>query len=121
MLVGVGLSQLGSIGPALHGFSDFLARTAHVDADGTAGPLPAIGPFLLVLGLLSGFLFFYLQTRLILVPELDQVERRLGKPLNETAGTAVKAAAEALASETGNLVSKEIAKGRSPPTRMPSA
>ena len=114
MLVGVGLSQLSSIGPGLESFSQFLARAATVDTDGTAGPLPAIGPFLLVLGLLSGFLFFYLQTRLILVPELDRIEKGLGEPLSVSTGARVKEVAEDLASKTGSLVSKEIAKGPPP-------
>lgn len=112
MLVGVGLSQLSNIGPALESFSAFLARAATVDTDGTAGPLPAIGPFLLVLGLLGGFLFFYLQTRIILVPELKRVEEDL--QLAGPAGTRVKEAAEDLASKTGNLVSRQIAKGSLP-------
>lgn len=114
MLVGVGLSQLSSIGPALEGFSAFLARTARVGVDGTAGPLPSIGPFLLIMGLLSGFLFFYLQTRLILVPQLRLVEEELNKPLSEKAIEQVKESAEELASKTNSLVSKEITKGQSP-------
>lgn len=115
MLVGVGLSQLSSIGPALGRFSTFLADTVRVGTDGTAGPLPAIGPFLLVLGLLSGFLFFYLQTRLILVPELNKVEQGLAqsRPLGSVAGTVVRTAARSLA-EKGNLASRAIAQGSRP-------
>jgi len=70
MLVGVGLSQLTNLNGGLLQFRNFLADAAPAfDANGqpSAGVLPAIGPFVLVLGVVSGFLSMYLVTRLVLV------------------------------------------------------
>jgi len=70
MLVGVGLSQLTNLNSVFFQFRTFLAETATVyviDGHPSAGVLPAVGPFILVLGAASGFLFMYLITRLELV------------------------------------------------------
>jgi hypothetical protein len=75
MLVGVGLSQLTNLNGTFVQFRDFLATTATVyDHAGcergchpSAGVLPAVGPFILILGVSCGFLFMYLVTRLVLV------------------------------------------------------
>lgn len=70
MLVGVGLSQLTNLNPLLLQFRIFLAENATVYIDQgqpSAGVIPAVGPFVLILGAASGFLFMYLMTRLVLV------------------------------------------------------
>ena len=83
MLVGVGLSQLGSIDGALLRFRQFLEQSARVmpaakeGGLSTAGMLPTVGPMLLVFGLVMGFLFFYLYTRLVLVSLFNHVEDEL--------------------------------------------
>lgn len=78
MLVGVGLSQIGILPQKMRVFSDFLATKALVfqSADGSlsAGVLPAIGPFVLISGVVTGFLFFYLYTRIYLSPLFQYVE-----------------------------------------------
>ncbi|MFS2150527.1 hypothetical protein [Rhizobium sp. Rhizsp42] len=87
MLVGVGLTQIGSVDKAFSQFSDFLRRRAMVFSDdgyATAGVLPAVGPFLLVCGLVSGFIFFYIYTRIYLSPLFQRVEVLLSDPEGET-------------------------------------
>lgn len=81
MLVGVGLSQLTNLNGLLLQFRDFLAETATVYTIGgksSAGMLPAVGPFILVLGACGGFLFMYLWTRLVLVGFFKHSEDILG-------------------------------------------
>jgi hypothetical protein len=80
MLVGVGLTQIGSLDRAFGQFSYFLSRRAQVfELNGhySAGALPAVGPFLLVCGLVSGFIFFYIYTRIYLSPLFQWVEEIL--------------------------------------------
>lgn len=78
MLVGVGLSQIGSVGTKIKLFSDFLATNGKVFDKGTsAGALPVAGPFLLVFGLVGGFVFFYIYTRIYLSPLFQHVEEIL--------------------------------------------
>jgi|GEM_PF-1189763 len=80
MLVGVVLSQLGSIDAGLVRFRLFLEQSARVmpavEAGGvpTAGMLPTAGPLLLVFGVVAGFMAVYLYTRLVLVALLQGVE-----------------------------------------------
>jgi hypothetical protein len=122
MLVGVGLTQLNEIDSALFKFRIFLAETARVFPAAnctappcpppTAGSLPAVGPMLLVVGVVMGFLFLYLYTRLILVTLFHEVEAELGagmigrKPLNDReANAAVAQATDAQAAENPALKS----------------
>jgi hypothetical protein len=81
MLVGATLVQLYKINDLLVAFRDFLTTYAKVFSTGlkapSAGILPAIGPVILVLGLTLGFLFMYLNTRLILIRFFNDVERIL--------------------------------------------
>jgi hypothetical protein len=78
MLVGVGLSQIGSVGTKMRVFSDFLATNGKVFDKGTsAGALPVAGPFLLIFGLVGGFVFFYVYTRIYLSPLFQHVEEIL--------------------------------------------
>ena len=96
MLVGVGLSQLTNINDMLLEFRRFLAETATVYVvDGqppSAGVLPLVGPFILVLGAVSGFLLMYLLTRLVLVGFFRSSEEMLS-------GVAVAAIRVAVASQ----------------------
>lgn len=99
MFVGLGLMQLTKVGVALNGFSAFLEAHAKVyrgSAGNTAGILPAIGPLLLLFGLVFGFISFYLITRLWLSPVFHSVERDLSSLLPEDGSREVKNAANAL-------------------------
>lgn len=62
----------------------------------TAGALPAVGPFVLVFGLVCGFLFMYLNTRLGLIRLFYDIENLLSgsEKLGSTEQRAVKAIAE---------------------------
>jgi hypothetical protein len=80
MLVGVGLSQLTNLNGIFLQFRIFLSETATVyvvDGKPSAGVLPAVGPFILVLGAACGFLFMYLLTRLVLVDFFKKSEETL--------------------------------------------
>lgn len=95
MLVGAGLVELHKLNEALLGFRNFLEANARVftTANGqlTAGALPAIGPIVLVFGAACGFLYMYLNTRLVLVLMFHAVETRLAGKLGATAQRAVRA------------------------------
>lgn len=116
MLVGVGLTQIGSLDRAFSQFSRFLGRNAQVFGTGAAanaGILPAVGPFLLVCGLVIGFIFFYLYTRLYLSPLFQRVEVLFaeepgGKPLNTNVED-FKEAAGSVASESIGMAYTSIA------------
>ena len=82
MLVGVGLSQLTLLGAKFQMFADFLASHAKVFGTGStshAGALPVVGPFLLIFGIVSGFVFLYLYTRIYLSPLFQHVEEVFGE------------------------------------------
>jgi hypothetical protein len=98
MLVGVGLSQLYQVNDALVRFRTSIELNARVFADGTAGPLPVLSPFLLLFGLIAGFLFMYLHTRVDLVRLFDQVEGLLSGESQRDVASAVRAAEQAGAS-----------------------
>ncbi len=91
MLVGVGLSQLYNINNLLIGFRDFLKQF------GPAGSmLPAIGPMILIIGAIAGFLFMYVFTRLILPSAFYRAElNNRGEGLDADESTAVREAARA--------------------------
>ncbi|QFY60320.1 hypothetical protein FZ934_07670 [Rhizobium grahamii] len=76
MLVGVGLTQIGSLDDRFVDFSGFLESNMPASLS-KATTLPAIGPFLLVSGLVAGFIFFYLYTRIYLSPLFQYAERVL--------------------------------------------
>ena len=102
MLVGVGLSQLYNINALLIGFRDFLKQF------GPAGSLlPAIGPMILIIGAITGFLFMYVFTRLILPSAFYRAElNNRGEALDPAASTAVREAARAAeAQPAGNAES----------------
>lgn len=80
MLVGVGLTQLHTIGERLHEFSMFL-KTAGVGASGAAARwLPAAGPMLLIFSISSGFVLMYMHMRTNLVLLLRDAEDALKNP-----------------------------------------
>lgn len=128
MLVGVGLSQLTNLNGVFFQFRIFLAETATVYVDHghrSAGVLPAIGPFILVLGAASGFLFMYLITRLGLV-------RFFRKSEDVLSGVAVAAIRVAVTQPQiapegppptgpGPAASADGADGDVPPTAQPEA
>jgi len=122
MLVGVGLSQVGSINAALNGFRLFIAQNARVfpDAHGgfSAGTLPAVAPMILIFGIVAGFLALYLYTRIILSGTFNRAERDLTN--SEIARTPVEGAArqvlvqeaKALATTTGDPTVQAVASTR---------
>ena len=70
MLVGATLVEIHNINDALVMFRDFLQSSATVFHEGgkaSAGVLPAVGPIMLVFGAVCGFVYMYLNTRLVLV------------------------------------------------------
>lgn len=110
MLVGVGLSQLTNLNPLLLQFRVFLAENATVYASQgppSAGVLPAVGPFVLILGAASGFLFMYLMTRLVLVGFFKESEEILSGVAVAAIRVAVAQAKEG-ADEAGTTDGKKI-------------
>ena len=106
MLVGVGLTQLNNIDSGLVRFRQLLevhARVFGSGANASAGALPVIGPMLLVLGVVAGFLYLYLHTRIELVTGFREAEEVLTGADADT----VKAAVAAVAS--GSVLSRELA------------
>ncbi|HEX4736804.1 MAG TPA: hypothetical protein VH331_04495 [Allosphingosinicella sp.] len=80
MLVGATLVEIHNINDALLMFRDFLQSTATVFHEGgkaSAGVLPAVGPIVLVFGAVCGFLYMYLNTRLVLVKLFAAIEKFL--------------------------------------------
>lgn len=100
MLVGVGLTQIGTIDDHLAAFSGYLrTETSHLGPAGAT--IPVIGPLILLFGLVAGFIFFYLYTRLYLSPLFQYVEQILG---DEPDGTAkLEQGAEAVIKEAAQL------------------
>jgi hypothetical protein len=90
MLVGVGLTQVPSLFSYAATFSNFVRVNAAVfagsnGAPASAGVLPLVAPLLLAIGVISGFLFFYLYTRLALSPLFLKVEDILAREIEEEA------------------------------------
>lgn len=121
MLVGVGLTQITAINEGLLRFRDFIASNAKVFpcqtmaagsacAGPNAGSLPAIAPFILIVGLVAGFLGVYVFTRLKLVAAFNEVENKLAGE----AKRAVLAAAQELSASTESPGVKSIASGLAP-------
>ena len=106
MLIGIGLTQLTSIDAGLVRFRELLAT--HVNLYGTAahpdaGALPLIGPLLLILGSVAGFLYLYLHTRIELVAGFREAE----EVLTGAGADTVKAVAQAVAG--GGILARELA------------
>ena len=79
LIVGATLTQLSSLDEYLSKFRDFLGTYGAVANGNTvsAGLLPAVGPIILIFGAVTGFLFMYLNTRLVLVLLFNAIERLL--------------------------------------------
>lgn len=81
MIVGATLVELHNINDLLLGFRVFLEDHAKVfqpvKGVANAGILPAVGPLVLILGAVAGFLFMYLNTRLILIRLFFETEEFL--------------------------------------------
>ncbi|HVK91887.1 MAG TPA: hypothetical protein VM468_10875, partial [Mycoplana sp.] len=118
MLVGVGLTQIGTTDDHLAAFSGFLrTETSHLGPAG--GTIPLIGPLILLFGLVAGFIFFYLYTRLYLSALFQYVEQILGDEPDGTAkidqgAEAVIKEAEQLSGEIENPSIKQVLGGGSP-------
>ena len=82
LIVGATLTQIGSLDKYLSAFRDFLSTYAAVvpvtRGAATAGLIPAVGPILVIFGVVCGFLFMYLNTRLVLILVFNTIERTLG-------------------------------------------
>lgn len=107
MLVGATLVELHRINDGLITFRDFLDAHARVfvGTDGAthAGALPVVGPVVLVFGAFAGFLYMYLNTRLVLVRLFYAIEKLLSsdeelEPTQQRAVIAIAGAGEGNAS-----------------------
>jgi hypothetical protein len=117
MIVGVGLTQIASVNGALLNFRVFLSETAKVFPGPhgyNAGILPSVGPMILVFGLVLGFLFVYLYTRVILSVLLNQVETVLESRLTGAAAEAVKNLAPTLSGIAENRALSSVFKSDEP-------
>ena len=114
MLVGVGLSQLTSINDGLYRFRQFLTSTTADCGYGKCGTalIPVLGPFLLILGAVIGFLLSYIYTRVV----LSEVFHDLEKDLIEApeAAKAVLDAASTLSKDAENPGLKNLISGDQP-------
>ena len=89
MLVGVGLSQILQIPAFFTGFQQYLAQNAAVfviAGKPSAGNLPMVGSFLLVLGAGTGFVVMYLHTRIVLAVHFLAAEKAY-KEADDDAGS----------------------------------
>ncbi|MEA3054499.1 MAG: hypothetical protein QOG72_3402 [Sphingomonadales bacterium] len=81
MIVGASLVELHRVNDALLAFRLFLETTATVfPVEGgapTAGAIPTAGTIILIFGAICGFLYMYLNTRLVLVRLFAAIERFL--------------------------------------------
>jgi len=106
MIVGVGLSQITSVGEHMAALTAFLA--GHHDST----TLAAAGPFILIVGLVGGFIFLYLYTRLYLSPLFLYVETLISKPGQEEVPTQedrIRTLARELSEKTGASFFRYIA------------
>lgn len=98
MLVGVGLTQINQLYLTLKMFGLYLQESyAHCSNKNACNVdvLGVLGPGVLVLGAVAGFLFMYLYTRLVLVELLNNIEgilRDLDQPLNDASNARILAA-----------------------------
>lgn len=114
LLVGAALVQLGEINDLLSSFRDFIADYVKVfDHGRSAGILPAVEPLVAIFGALCGFLFMYLNTRLILIRLFYGIERLLSgmdQKLAPAASSAVRIATEQR--DGGGFVGQLLARKR---------
>lgn len=103
MLVGVGLSQLYNVNNLLIDFRDSLK---------VYGPhgsmLPAVGPLILIIGVIAGFMFLYVYTRLILPAAFYKAEQINSGVLDPVAGQALKDAARAAVTANATSTNESV-------------
>ena len=127
IIVGVGLTQLGSINDLLLRFRLFIADTAKVFPGEhgctrvcSAGVLPSIAPMVLIFGLIMGFLLVYLYTRIIISGMLNKVESELKleaelkAPLPGPAADAFRTLLSKLPGATENVAFAASSSGEAP-------
>ncbi len=118
MLVGVGLSQLTSINSALTQFRLFLSTATFCGQDPCSVTLlPIIGPFLLIVGAVVGFLLCYIYTRIGLSELFHDLEQDLMLPQQQLGPAQAAAVTEAVASlddRSENPAYKNLIAGSSP-------
>lgn len=114
MLVGVALSQLTSINDGLYRFRQFLSTSiTSCGAQKCAAEIvPVLGPFLLVLGAVVGFLLSYVYTRVVLSELFHDLEKDLIDA--PEAAKAVIEAASNLAKDAENPGLKNLVSGSQP-------
>lgn len=111
MLVGATLVQLHKLNDGLMAFRNFIGETAQLFTDSsgapTAGVLAAVGPIVLVFGVVCGFMFMYLNTRLVLVRMFHAIETMIanGETLRPEQQREIKAQ---LAKEDGRFVTEQV-------------
>lgn len=106
MIVGVGLSQITSVREHMASFTTFLTRHHQSET------LAAAGPFILIVGLVGGFIFLYLYTRLYLSPLFLYVETLISKIGQEEVPTQedrIRSLASDLAEKTNADIFRYIA------------
>lgn len=118
LLVGAALVELHRINNGLLMFREFLTgATVFRDQAGnaTAGALPIVGPIVLVFGVACGFLYMYLNTRLVLVRLFQAIEDLLsgGHKLSASEQRAVKAIVTA-GDGVGDFIRQQFTVRRSP-------
>lgn len=77
MLVGIGLSQMSSILESLSRFGNFILFSIPKHNQEEFSFLSSISPLVLIFGLLTGFIVFFLYTRIHLAVSLNQTEKSL--------------------------------------------
>ncbi len=82
LLVGAGLAQFHELNGALLAFRTLLEEHAAVfgtESAPTAGVVPVVGCVMVIFGAVCGFLYMYLNTRLVLTRMFDQAEGELAR------------------------------------------
>jgi hypothetical protein len=105
MIVGVGLSQITSVGSYIQVFTNFLEVRS-------GDTLAAAGPFILIVGLVSGFVFLYLYTRLYLSSlflHVEQLMNRVGLQELPKAIDQIRVIAQELAERDNSSMMRYIA------------
>lgn len=113
MIVGATLVQLYKINDYLVGFRLFLTEHATVFGEGVnenAGVLPAVGPVVLIFAAATGFLFMYLNTRLILIRLFLQIEDHIQNGPEKLNSTQTAEVAAAASSNAGEFMKTQLAR-----------
>ncbi|GAA0644344.1 hypothetical protein [Brevundimonas lenta] len=123
LLVGAGLVQLHAVDDALYRFRLFLQSEATVfhpvGGVANAGLIPVIGPVILIFGLACGFLYMYLNTRLVLIRLFKSVEDILQSEPGEVLPAEARAQVnrETGTGGAGGFIARNIGSKSKPTTR----